>query len=98
MAELFGELRRSGSSAQDKSAIADMFHQARAIADCQLAKLDGDRYQRLYDSSEMLQPRLQQRIKRQARATGEFVRQLNMVEGDDTCELLLKDIWGSRSL
>jgi len=74
-----------------------MEYKVRAISDCQLAKLDSDRYQRLYDSSDMLQKMLQQRIKRQASTTGEFVRQLNMVE-DDTCELLLKDIWGSRSL
>jgi len=74
-----------------------MEYKVRAISDCQLAKLDSDRYQRLYASSDMLQKMLQQRIKRQASTTGEFVRQLNMVE-DDTCELLLKDIWGSRSL
>jgi CRP-like cAMP-binding protein len=66
---------------------------ARAIADCRLAKLDGERYQRLYQKSEPLQALLKQRIARQVRETGEFIRQLNIIDGGDTCELLLREIW-----
>jgi len=67
---------------------------ARAISDCQVAKLDGEVYQRLFDKHAMLRQALERRKKHQLDSTREYVRQLSMVEGDDTRELLLKDIWG----
>jgi len=66
---------------------------ARAISDCQVLKLDGDVYQRLFDDQQTLRDELERRKKIQIDAGREFVRQLNQVEGDDTCEILLNDIW-----
>ncbi len=66
---------------------------ARAISDCQLLKLDGKVYQRLFEEHASLKNELEQRKKIQIDSAREFVRQLHSVEGADTCELLLKDIW-----
>jgi len=66
---------------------------ARAISDCRLLKLNGEEYRRLFEQHEALQHGLARRQVRQANEAREFIRQLNLVEGDDTCELLLKDIW-----
>jgi len=66
---------------------------ARAISDCQLAKLDGAVYQDLFDAHKVLKTELERRKKKQLDHAREYIRQLSMVEGDDTRELLLKDIW-----
>lgn len=66
---------------------------ARAISDCQLLKLDGAVYQRLFEEQETLRSVLNERKKHQIDNAREFVRQLHLVEGADTCELLLRDIW-----
>ena len=66
---------------------------ARAISDCQLAKLDGAVYQRLFDTQKVLQVALERRKKKQLDQAREYMRTLSAVDGDDTRELLLKDIW-----
>jgi len=66
---------------------------ARAISDCQLVRLNGDVYQRLFDEHASLRETLEKRKDIALDKTRAFVRQLSMVDGDDTCALLLKDIW-----
>ncbi|EAU53972.1 cyclic nucleotide-binding domain-containing protein [Mariprofundus ferrooxydans] len=66
---------------------------ARAISDCRLLKLDGEIYRQLFEQSDLLHSELDKRRIKQVNEAREFVRQLNLTEGDDTCELLLKDIW-----
>ena len=70
---------------------------ARAISDCRLAKLPAQAYREWYETDASLPRLLQARVREQAEETRMFVRQCNMVEGDDTCELLLRDIWGDDS-
>jgi len=66
---------------------------ARAISDCRLLKLDGETYRQLFDEHERLRDVLERRRVKQVNEAREFSRKVNLVEGDDTCELLLRDIW-----
>jgi len=68
---------------------------ARAVSDCTLMRLDGAYYQAFYKAVPSLQKALDERKKEQMKETRNMIKGVNMVEGDDTCEMLLKDIWGS---
>jgi CRP-like cAMP-binding protein len=65
---------------------------ARAESDCELMKLAGAAYQRLYHEHHELKSVLEARKRTLLEETRHFIRQLNIVDGDKTCALLLKDI------
>lgn len=69
----------------------------RANTDCILMKLDGKDYQELYDSSTQLQESLKKRKLVQIAEIRDMLKGTKRTEGDDTCEMLLKDIWRSDS-
>jgi len=65
----------------------------RTITDCVLMKLDGVDFESFYAANEILVGVLE-KIKRQHIVeTLELMRNIKHVEGDDTCEILLKDAW-----
>jgi len=65
----------------------------RTITDCVLMKLDGDNFETFYAKNEVIAGVLE-KIKRQhIIETLELMRNIKHVEGDDTCEILLKDAW-----
>lgn len=64
-----------------------------AISDVSLMKLPGDDYARLLASHPELRQSLENRKREQMDETRAFLRQANKIEGDDTCELLLREIW-----
>jgi len=66
---------------------------ARAISDCQMVRLDGAIYQRLFHEHASLRKALEARKKAQIDSTRAYVHELSMIDGDDTCALLLNDIW-----
>ncbi len=68
---------------------------ARAVSDCSLMKLSGAEYAHLLASAPELKDILEERKAEQMDETRQFIRQVSRIEGDDTCELLLKEIWGS---
>ncbi len=65
---------------------------ARAESDCELMQLPGEAYQQLYRDHRALRGLLEARKRTLLRETRRFIRQLNIVDGDKTCQLLLKDI------
>lgn len=65
----------------------------RTVSDCTLMKLNSDDYSSLYQQSPALQKVLHKRKQIHVVETLDMIKGINMVEGDDTCELLLKDIW-----
>jgi len=67
----------------------------RAVTDCILMKLNGDDYANFYKESPKLQEVIKKRKKLQMAETMEMVKGKHVVEGDDTCQILLKDIWQS---
>ena len=67
----------------------------RAVTDCILMKLNGDDYVKMYNESNELQAVIQKRKKQQMSETMEMVKGKHVIEGDDTCQILLKDIWQS---
>jgi len=67
---------------------------ARAVSDCSLMKLGCAEYSHIHQESQHLQTLLQQRKHDQFDETRRFIRQIGQIEGDDTCELLLQEIWG----
>lgn len=69
----------------------------RAISDCILMKLDGAEYAEIYSKSPQLQELLKQRKLLHIAETRDILKGIERVEGDDTCQKLLKDIWQSDS-
>jgi CRP-like cAMP-binding protein len=67
----------------------------RAIADCILMRLQGDDYEDFYKKCPPLQQVLQQQKKKHVRETLDIMKNKQTTEGDDTCEVLLKDIWST---
>lgn len=68
---------------------------ARAISDCQMARLDGKIYQRLFDAHEVLRLELEQRKKAQLENMHAYMRRLKSLDiGEDLGDLLLKGLWG----
>jgi len=68
---------------------------ARAISDCQMARLDGKVYQRLFDAHEVLRLDLEQRKKAQLENMHAYMRRLKSVDaGENVGDLLLKGLWG----
>lgn len=67
----------------------------RAISDCVLMKLDGKDYETFYKSSEPIQKVLAKIKQKHVRETLDIMKNKHRVEGDDTCEVLIKDIWSS---
>lgn len=67
-----------------------------AISDCILMRLDGSDYISLYDNCLPLQEILRQIKKRHVSETLDLVNHKKRVEGDDTCTLLLKDLWAQK--
>jgi len=68
---------------------------ARAISDCTLMRLNGAYYHSFYKAVPSLQKALDKRKKEQMEETRKMIKGVKMVEGDDTCEMLLKDIWAN---
>jgi len=66
---------------------------ARTISDCTLMILTASNYSDLYQHSPQLQKTLHKRKQIQIVETLDMIKGVNMVEGDDACKLLLKDIW-----
>lgn len=69
----------------------------RANTDCILMKLDGSDYSQLYNGSPQLQELLKKRKLIHIAETRDMLKGVKKTEGDDTCELLLKDIWQADS-
>lgn len=67
----------------------------RAVTDCILMKLSGNDYAEIYKESPELQAVIQKRKKQQMSETMEMIKGKQIIEGDDTCQVLLKDIWQS---
>ena len=67
----------------------------RCISDCMLMKLDGKDYEMFYQSSEPVQKALQKIKKKHVKETLDIMKNVKHVEGDDTCEILIKDIWAN---
>ncbi|MES0372344.1 MAG: cyclic nucleotide-binding domain-containing protein [Mariprofundaceae bacterium] len=65
----------------------------RTVSDCTLMKLGGVDYSGFYQQHPSLQQLVHERKQAHVVEALEMVKGINMVEGDDTCELLLKDIW-----
>jgi len=68
---------------------------ARAISDCTLMRLKGDYYHAFYNAVPSLKKALDIRKKEQMEETRNMIKGVKMIEGDDTCEMLLKDIWAN---
>jgi len=65
----------------------------RTITDCVLMKLDGNDFETFYSEHEVI-AKVLEKIKRQHIVeTLQLMRNIKQVEGDDTCEILLKDAW-----
>lgn len=67
----------------------------RSISDCVLMKLDGKDYETFYQSSEPIQKVLQKIKQKHVKETLDIMKNIRHVEGDDTCEVLIKDIWAN---
>ncbi|MDX8388559.1 MAG: cyclic nucleotide-binding domain-containing protein [Ghiorsea sp.] len=68
----------------------------RAVTDCILMKLNGEDYNNIYESSPELQAVIDQRKRSQMTESMGLVKSnKNIKEGDETCEVLLRDIWQS---
>ena len=65
----------------------------RTITNCILMKLDGKDFETLYAGSKPLQDILQKIKKQHIKETFDLMNSAKQVEGDDTCEVLIKDIW-----
>ncbi len=65
----------------------------RAITNCVLMKLNAEDYQAFYAQSKPIQQALEAIKKRHVEETLDLMRNVKLVDGDDTCEILLKSIW-----
>lgn len=65
----------------------------RTVSDCTLMKLNSIDYSAFYQQYPSLQKILHKRKQIHVVETLDMIKGVNMIEGDDTCELLLKDIW-----
>jgi len=65
----------------------------RTVSDCTLMKLDAADYLDFYRHSPLLQTLLQKRKQIHVVEALDMIKGIKMIEGDDTCEMLLKDIW-----
>jgi len=65
----------------------------RSITDCLLMKLDGSDYEELYRSNSTLQKLLEKRKLLHIAEMRDMLKGAKKTEGDDSCGLLLKDIW-----
>lgn len=64
-----------------------------STSDCSLMRLNASDYLNIYQKNSQLKAVLEQRKSKQMAETHHVIQQLNEVEGDDACTLLLKDIW-----
>ncbi|MDQ6984480.1 MAG: cyclic nucleotide-binding domain-containing protein [Ghiorsea sp.] len=64
-----------------------------ASTDCLLMKLDAKNYQTFYASSKPVQNTLEQLKRRHLLETFDLMKNNKVVEGDETCEILIKEIW-----
>ena len=69
----------------------------RTNTDCILMQLEGKDYQAFYDGSPLLQELLKKRKLVHIAETRDMLKGIRKVEGDDTCQMLLKDSWQSES-
>jgi len=67
----------------------------RAISDCILMRLKGEDYEDFHRECPPLQKVLLERKKQHVKETLDIMKNKQTTEGDDTCEVLLKDIWAS---
>jgi len=65
----------------------------RTISDCVLMHLDDSSYSQFYHQCPPLQKVLEKLKKKHIKETLDLMKNIKCVEGDDTCEILLKDIW-----
>ncbi len=65
----------------------------RAVTDCIVMKLESTDYETFYAGSEPIRNILKEIQKKQVYETFDLMRNIKHVEGDDTCEILIKDTW-----
>ena len=65
----------------------------RAISDAVLMRLDGEDYRKFYTQCERLRQSLQMLKKTQVKETLHVMKSSQEVDGDDTCSILLHNIW-----
>lgn len=68
----------------------------RTVSDCILMRLDGADYTRIYAKCPPLEKILHHLKAKHIQETLNLMKNVKIVEGDDTCEVLLKDIWTSK--
>lgn len=64
-----------------------------ASTDCLLMRLDAKDYQTFYASSKPVQNILEQLKRRHLLETFDLMKNDKVIEGDETCEILIKEIW-----
>ncbi len=82
---LIGEMAAIAGGKRTASAIA--------VTDVELMRLPGEIYTRLIAGHPELRKLLEARKREQMDETRAFIHKSRQVEGDDTCELLLREIW-----
>lgn len=68
----------------------------RTVSDCILMRLEGAEYAKLYAQCPPLEKLLHQLKTKHIQETLNLMKNVKIVEGDDTCEVLLKDVWTSK--
>jgi len=86
--ETGGVIGETSIAAKEKRTVT-----ARTVSDCTLMILTASDYAALYKQSPQLQEILHKRKQIHIVETLDMIRGVNMVEGDDSCKLLLKGIW-----
>jgi len=67
----------------------------RTLSDCALMRLTAQDYDQFYQQSPVLQKLVHERKLSQMAELRSLIKGIRTIEGDDTCELLLRDIWQS---